>query len=261
MSDRPDIVEAVLGAATPARRARLPVALGAVLAAYIGLIVGLQRAAVVPAAMPSRMAREFEIEVATSPPHPVRSERELAMTKRGPLPPPAHDAHASRPRLAEPAAAQAAPIIAQQPVPDAPVDLTGDTVVTGTAKAYTGGVTPPSGTAASAVTRGHLADQGPAGPPAAADRSRLVSLESGNWSCPWPREADRQQIDEQTVVLRAVVRSDGSVESVAVVADPGHGFGSAAAACAKQTRFTPARDRKGDPIRSMSPPIRVRFTR
>jgi protein TonB len=46
-----------------------------------------------------------------------------------------------------------------------------------------------------------------------------------------------------------------------VLADPGHGFGAAAVACALRTRFVPARARSGQAVRSLSPPIRVRFTR
>jgi protein TonB len=88
-----------------------------------------------------------------------------------------------------------------------------------------------------------------------------VALEGQNWSCPWPREADDAHIDEQTVVIRVVVAADGTVESASVVSDPGHGFGPAAASCAVRTRFIPARDRDGRPIRATSPPLRVRFIR
>jgi protein TonB len=93
------------------------------------------------------------------------------------------------------------------------------------------------------------------------DRSGSVSLEDQSWSCPWPRGADADQIDEQTVVIRVVVDADGRVESARVLSDPGHGFGEAAVACALRSRFNPARDRAGRPTRSSSPPILVRFTR
>jgi protein TonB len=88
-----------------------------------------------------------------------------------------------------------------------------------------------------------------------------VSLEGQSWSCPWPPEADSDRIDEQTVVIRVVVDQDGSVKSAEIVVEPGHGFGKAAVACAKNTRFTPAHDRAGNAVRARSPPIRVRFTR
>jgi len=63
------------------------------------------------------------------------------------------------------------------------------------------------------------------------------------------------------VVIRVVVRADGTAESFVVVADPGGGFGPAAIASAMRTRFAPARDREGAPVRGTSPPINVRFTR
>jgi protein TonB len=63
------------------------------------------------------------------------------------------------------------------------------------------------------------------------------------------------------VVLRVVVDASGTADSARVLADPGHGFGAAAVACALRTRFVPARARDGTPVRSTSPPIRVRFTR
>ena len=74
-------------------------------------------------------------------------------------------------------------------------------------------------------------------------------------------EADAEQIDEQVVILRVVVSASGDPRSATVLADPGHGFGSAALACAMRTHFTPALDAKGDPTAAASPPIRVRFTR
>jgi protein TonB len=123
-------------------------------------------------------------------------------------------------------------------------------------------MTTSGGTSVAAVHESPSAgEQGRALAPAVPDRARPVSLKSENWSCPWPREADAQQVDEQTVVIRVVVSADGAAETAKVLADPGHGFGEAAAACAMRTRFTPAGDRRGESIRATSPPIRVRFTR
>ena len=56
-------------------------------------------------------------------------------------------------------------------------------------------------------------------------------------------------------------RADGSVEASEVVQDPGSGFAAAALRCARATRFTPATDADGRPIRAVSPPIRVHFYR
>jgi protein TonB len=101
----------------------------------------------------------------------------------------------------------------------------------------------------------------PAAGSGSGDRSGGVSLDDRSWACPWPREADALQIDEQTVIIEVVVDPDGTVTSAIVVSDPGHGFGPAAIACALRTRFTPARDRAGRPIRAQAPSVVVRFTR
>jgi protein TonB len=98
----------------------------------------------------------------------------------------------------------------------------------------------------------------PKATPGAPDLSRPVSLEEKDWNCPFPRETET---DEQTVMLRVVVGADGTVESVKILGDPGSGFGQQAFACAMRTKFSPARDRQGRPIKAQSPPLRVRFTR
>jgi len=157
-------------------------------------------------------------------------------------------------------AAQAATLVARESA--APVDLTGETFVVGSARAYGGGLTSPHGTSAVAVQA-----TGAAGRSVSAEgagvlaRSAPVGLATRSWSCPWPTEADPLPIDEETVVIRVVVRPDGSAETVAVVSDPGHGFGDAAATCAMRTTFTPALAPDGEPVRGTSAPITVRFTR
>jgi periplasmic protein TonB len=157
-----------------------------------------------------------------------------------------------------PPPAQAAAVLAQEPDPSGPVDLTSEIFVTGTARALAGGVTSSTG-AASAM--GGSGEVGPGSSLPAADASSAVSLENQAWSCPWPVEADAERIDEQTVVIRVVVGAAGNAESATLVSDPGRGFGPAAISCALRTRFTPARDVAGHPVRAKSPPIRVRFTR
>lgn len=94
-----------------------------------------------------------------------------------------------------------------------------------------------------------------------ANLAHPVSLSARNWSCPWPREANALGIDEQMVVLRVVVTTEGRAESVEVLADPGYGFGQAALACAERARFESATDGTGQAYTATSPPIRVRFTR
>jgi protein TonB len=161
--------------------------------------------------------------------------------------------------------------------PTGPVDLTGFDIASGESKVYApvtvpGGVKIEGPAAGPTVTPVPTAEGGPSrsgsagppsGPPAAGarDRSRAVRLSATEWSCPWPPEADTEAIDEQTVVIRVVVRADGTAESAKVLHDPGYGFGPAATACALETHFDPALDREGRPVRAPSPPIRVRFTR
>jgi periplasmic protein TonB len=204
-------------------------------------------------------SRQYEVDMTALQPVPaVRRPERAEIEKRAPTP----RARAIATLRAPAAAARAAAVVAQEPDPGAPVDLTADAVVTGHATAYAGGVTTSAGTSASPGRGGSsMAGAGDAVRATAIDRARPVSLESEKWSCPWPREADAEQIDEQTVVLRVVVDAGGAAEQATVLADPGHGFGAAAVACALRTRFVPARDGNGEAVRSVSPPIRVRFTR
>jgi protein TonB len=183
--------------------------------------------------------------------------------------PPAKRAVHPKPRDAPPSPtltasppAPSQPVLAQMADVSIPVDLTSETLVTGTADANAAGMATSSG-ADTAGDRVHDAAlrSSPRGQGAAPNGSRAVSLGSQAWSCPWPVEADADRIDEQTVVIRVLVDALGNAESVTVVMDPGHGFGSAATSCAMRTRFTPAHDPQGKPIRAQSPPIRVRFTR
>lgn len=170
-------------------------------------------------------------------------------------------AHTPQPTAAPAQAAQAAQVIAA----DAPADLTADTFVTGTANAYAGGATTSTGTNTEAVSRSALQAPAPAPAPTANKPNnapvQAVSLTSEQWHCPWPAAALAQDLYEQFVIVRAWVRADGSVERASVLSDPGYGFGAAAVACALHTRFNPARNARGEALRALSPPIRVRFTR
>jgi protein TonB len=140
-----------------------------------------------------------------------------------------------------------------------PVDLTDEVPVVGTGGGRTG--TPAGSGDSPGPGSGNDGKKGFGSPGAPRDLSAPVSLQGESWACPWPPEADSERIDEQTVVIRVVVDPEGIVEATELVVEPGHGFGKAAVACAHDTRFTPARDRAGKPVRARSPPIRVRFTR
>jgi protein TonB len=200
-------------------------------------------------------AAEQTIELSAPPPPPPPPP---------PAPPPPQETPPPKQKArvrqaAPPPPAQAGKIIAQEPDPNRPVDLTDRGLVTGSAQTYAGGYTSATGTNTHAVDTPVVDPQ--AKPAATSDRSHAVALTDDDWTCPWPREAENQYQDEQIVVLRVEVRADGSVETARATSDPGFGFGKAAVACALRTRFEPAADRDGRPIRSTSPPIRVRFTR
>jgi protein TonB len=158
-----------------------------------------------------------------------------------------------------PPPAQAGRIIAQEQGPRAPLDLTGDTFVTGTAQAYAGGVTSPTGTNPNAVETREVDPAAPPGRPPEPDRSRRVALiEEGCHN--WPAEAEAEPIDQQDVLMRIVVGADGTVVSARVLGDPGHGFGAAAVACARRSRFAPELDSAGRPVQ-VEVPFRWHFTR
>jgi protein TonB len=158
-------------------------------------------------------------------------------------------------------AAHPEPVDVEEPTENGAIDLTSETLITGTAHDYAVGVATSRGVGAPSRAAGIAAPAAASGQLGTSDVSSAVGLASQAWSCPWPREADAERIDEQTVVIRVIVDADGNAESATVLSDPGHGFGRAAMRCAMQTRFTPARDPDGKPIRAQSPPIRITFTR
>jgi periplasmic protein TonB len=170
-----------------------------------------------------------------------------------------------------PPAAEAAKVLTANADPDEPLDLTGNTFVTGNGEKYVGGTTTSNGTAKKAVydpnARGSAAPPPPPPPKKveapAADLSRPPMPSSQDWgnSCPWPAEADQEQIDYAVVVLAVTVGPDGRAVSVSVQTDPGHGFGASARRCAMGKQYTPGLDSRGQPVTKTTPPIRIRFTR
>jgi protein TonB len=261
---RPRIVDVVFGVITPESRLAGLAAVAIALGSHGALMLWASRfersleswSAAVAARVHAELSREQFVELAPTPapPPPVDPpEPERA--------PPKTRAVSRRPAEARPPPpAQAGKVVAREPNPNAPVDLSGETFVVGSASTYAGGVTTPSGTNPVAV---QTRDVDPRSPPGSgeADHSSAVALEDPDWRCPWPREAEDEQIDRQIAMVRVVVRPDGSVESAQILSDAGHGFGQAAVACAMRTQFVPARDARGRAIRAQSPPIRVRFTR
>jgi protein TonB len=75
----------------------------------------------------------------------------------------------------------------------------------------------------------------------------------------YPRQADA---DSAVVTVIAVVGASGSAERLSLSSESpsGQGFGGAARACLRQSRFSPALDKSGRPVKAVAT-VRVRFTR
>jgi protein TonB len=102
----------------------------------------------------------------------------------------------------------------------------------------------------------------PPPPPPARDLSKSPDLVgSRTWNCPFPPEADAEQIDSAVVRVIVTVRADGTPQTVQVASDPGFGFGRAARMCALARRYTPGLDRDGKAVTKTMPPITVSFSR
>ena len=181
-------------------------------------------------------------------------------------PPPTAPTRAVQPRSAPPPA-HAAAVITQKADPAAPADFT-NSIVVGTGETYAGGATSATGTTQRTV---EVASKTPGGTGVAAapaatgaarlDRSRRAHLAGGAaWNCGFPHEADEAQIDHAVVALRISVDQLGAAEAVAVVSDPGNGFGREARACAMVKRYEPALNQDGQPVRGTAL-INVRFDR
>jgi protein TonB len=211
---------------------------------------------------------EVEKEPPPPPPPPVAPEPEPEPEAKPAAPPPRAMPKDAPPP--PPAPAQAAKVLTQEQKPDEPVDLTGNTIVTGNAEAYAGGFTSGNGTGKQAVTTppsptGVPGGTGPVNAPQQAapkvDRSRAVAIGSTEWNCPFPPEADTAQVDEAYVTLQVDVRADGTISAARVLSDPGNGFGREARRCAMSKRLSPALDVDGNPVASTSKPFRVHFSR
>jgi protein TonB len=151
----------------------------------------------------------------------------------------------------------------------APLNFT-DTIASGAAASYSGGLTSPEGRAASAggeapAPRAPVAPAAPAHPAAiepgpAVELSRRAAPGPGDWRCPFPAEANAGGIDHAVVALRVDLDPEAHVTGVIVLDDPGHGFGSEADRCARRRAWSPALDRAGHPTRA-SVVVHVHFER
>jgi len=213
----------------------------------------------------AKLSLTYDIDVAKPqelPPEPPKEP------EKEPEPPPAAKVvHNDAP---PPPQAEAAKVIATDPDPNEVIDMR-DSIVQGTGATYAGGITSSLGTNKEAVRNVAATPTGVPGgtgtgnapPPTRLDKSRAATLNgSGDWGdCPFPAEADAEQVDQAYVMLQVKVRGDGAPESVAVLQDPGHGFGREARKCAMRKRYSNALDVDGNPIPGQTKPFRVHFTR
>jgi protein TonB len=190
------------------------------------------------------------------PPEPEKTVERVVAPDQTPPPPPM--------------AAQAGQILAAPDKDDEPVDLTNAFVV-GTGDGFAGGVTQAGGTSKNAVYGlGAAATGVPGGTgtkpvpqlqAAGPDRSRGIQLAgSAEWRCPFPPEADVDQVDDAYVTIQVTVGGNGKASRVNVVQDPGHGFGREARACGLRETYLPALDRDGNPV-DATKSFRIHFER
>jgi periplasmic protein TonB len=261
------ITEVVLGASPAPRRSRWIVPAVLAVGAHLGLALtlshdesgetwALSTDARVRTLMAARQARPVELPIPPpEPPKPVEPPRpeptrSLPTTAR---------AAAGRARAQAPA--QAGQVVARIPSPDEPVDF-GDAFVVGGGTVYAGGTTTASGTAKHKVDGPVSPTPAPPKPaaPVAIDHSRAIALADPDWTCPWPREADDIDSDEQVAVVKVEIGADGRCRKASVVRDPGNGFGAQAARCAQDAEYLPALDSSGRATPGTAA-IRVRFVR
>jgi len=148
-------------------------------------------------------------------------------------------------------------------------ELADFTLVQGEGSAYVGGTTSSIGTSNAAVT-GPVApnaglagtrNPGPSSISSAPDRSRSASPAGNAWDCSRLFPTDPEAGDYATVLIAVSLGADGSAKRVALLRDPGHGFGAAAIQCAMRQRYNIALDRQGNAVAATTPPITVRFSR
>ncbi|HMA91457.1 MAG TPA: hypothetical protein VKP30_02180 [Polyangiaceae bacterium] len=167
---------------------------------------------------------------------------------------------------AAPAAAQAGKTLTAAADSDEVADFT---LVQGEGSAYVGGTTSSVGTSNTAV-HGPVASQpqlsGARNPVlssarSAPDRSRSASPTGSAWDCSRLFPTDPEAGDYATVLIAVSLSQEGTPKRVALLRDPGHGFGAAAIQCAMRQRYNVALDREGNAVAATTPPITVRFSR
>jgi protein TonB len=216
-----------------------------------------------------RLVETYEIDIVKppeAPPPPPEPEPVKEIPKE--VAPPPLAVKDTTPPPAAPAAARASAVLTAPADPDAPANFDG--IITGTGETFAGGNTAAAGTSDTAVRAKPVAVGGVAngtgtaakGPAVGVDHTRLAGVSgSTDWNCPFPAEADSDQIDQAFPTIQVSVRADGSPEHVTILSDPGHGFGRAALRCAMQQHYQTALDHDGTPIPGVTQSLRVRFER
>jgi protein TonB len=206
--------------------------------------------------------RQYDVEV-EKPKEEVKPEPPPPEPPPVPEPAPAPKPQAMKPveddpyKNLPPTPAKAAAVITAAPKDNDKVEDMTDTVVTGDGTAL-GGMQSGRGQG-DAITMRKASLQGTPGgtgsvaakpPPAPVEDKSRAAMPVGGlaWNCPFPPEADADQIDRAVVGVQITVRADGSVGSVVVTSDPGHGFGRAAKNCANARQYKPALDRAGTAV-------------
>jgi protein TonB len=248
------------------------VAVGAVTSSMLADILRWNRGMQV--AIADKLTQEYEVTQEKDEPPPPPPEPEKAPPP--PPPPVAKEDKVEEPPKEEtpaPTPAQAAAVLTQDSKPDDVEDLTATTFVSGSGDGTSYGAVSAAGTGrsglAAKVVRNDGAPSGtgtgpaaPPPPPPGPDRSRKAGLDgSADWNdCPFPAEADAEQIDEAFVVLQVNVGADGRPTTITVMQDPGHGFGRQAKICAQRKSFKTALDRDGNPIPGQTGKFSVHFS-
>jgi protein TonB len=148
-------------------------------------------------------------------------------------------------------------VLTQEPDPNEPVDLTGNTFVSGNATDYAGGVTAANGTNKTPVRAltSPTGVPGGTGPvttaPPGPDRSRAASIQNVDWNAvPFPPEADVDQIDEAYVLVTMDIDADGKAHNIHVLKESSPGFAKQVTKFAESKRFIAALDHDGRAIPS-----------
>lgn len=197
------------------------------------------------------------------PPRPIAPEVPRPALKSAPAP---AEPVVEEPRPSEPppAAAEAGKVLE---APAEVVDIA-NTIVSGEGS-YRGGTTESGGISKVAVRDGNARASGVPGgtglralaPPAPKNLSRPPMLAGGGrWDCPFPSEADVEDIHSAVVSLRVRVGKSGTVEAVEVTRDPGFGFGREARRCALRKKWQPGLDKNGQATEGVAI-VNVRFGR